>query len=158
MYDSARHLYYIFFRHGQSMIVNPMYPKIAKQQTLCHNCVQQVLYCKNQVLLVVMNDQIDFYRLHIEKDETMLNGPVDRKKSNTKLDVKRQETDIAVKERTRHFNWQMYHTLSIKGFVSMVEKSDEFQVVTDTLIYFYQLVEKDDELMPICKNCMFNFI
>ena len=30
-YDSTRHLYYIVCRHGQSIIVNPQYPKIAKQ-------------------------------------------------------------------------------------------------------------------------------
>ena len=31
VYDSTRHLFFIFFRHGQSIIINPLYPEIAKQ-------------------------------------------------------------------------------------------------------------------------------
>lgn len=46
----------------------------------------------------------------------------------------------------------------MKGLVSLVEKSDEFQVVTDALIHFYYLKFDDDSCMPVLKNSMFNFM
>lgn len=62
-------------------------------------------------------------------------------------------------DRARHYTWVKYTSLQhMKGLVSLVEKSDEFQVVTDALIHFYYLKFDDDSCMPVLKNSMFNFM
>ena len=56
VYDSTRNLYFIFFRHGQSIIINPAVPKMAKQQQLMQECVHNIFFVRNQVLIVVCTD------------------------------------------------------------------------------------------------------
>ena len=41
--------------------------------------------------------------------------------------------------------------------VSMLDRTDEFQLVTDTLIHFYTFEKQDDKFIPVLTNSMFNF-
>lgn len=68
-YDTSHQLFYIFFRHGQSLIVNPSNPKLAKQQRITDDCVCQVLYLKGQVLIVVTSESIELFQLKRDEEE-----------------------------------------------------------------------------------------
>ena len=39
----------------------------------------------------------------------------------------------------------------------MLDRTDEFQLVTDTLIHFYTFEKQDDKFIPVLTNSMFNF-
>lgn len=157
-YDSSHQLLYIFFRHGQSLIVNPQNPKVAKQQKITDECVCQVLYCKGQVLIVVTSENIELYKLHREVDDYKTGMDDGSANGTPENRYKALFRGMAAGDRARHYSWVKYTSLGMKGLVSLVEKSDEFQVVTDALIHFYYLKFDDDSCMPILKNSMFNFM
>ena len=68
--------------------------------------------------------------------------------------------------KSHNFTWVKYHTLKHKGFVNMTPDTNQFHVVCDDLIYFYEFKLKQDHhredenipKIPHLKNTMYNFM
>jgi len=52
--------------------------------------------------------------------------------------------------------WKLYHSIESQGFICGNKGSNNFTIIEDQLIYFYELNE--DTLMPQVINVMVNFM
>jgi len=107
-----------------------------------------------ELLIVKSSDVIDFYRIE-EDPHADLHLP----RNLIPLPNMPQQPV----KKSHNFTWVKYHTLQHKGFVNMTPDTNQFHIVCDDLIYFYEFPIKtcshDDDLkIPELKNTMYNFM
>jgi hypothetical protein len=59
-------------------------------------------------------------------------------------------------ELEEHLEWQLYHTINVRGFIYFIRGNVRIQVTTDQLIYFYLI--DPVTYMPSLENVMYNYM
>ena len=57
---------------------------------------------------------------------------------------------------SKQIKWNLYHTISVRGFIYYIKGNIRIQITTDAMVYFY-LIDKVT-FMPDLENVMYNYM